>query len=85
VQGGLKDLQKYHLLLEKRIIDTGLPPDVQAEVLQMAAEDVLIGKGYCWTVELRLKEAWYNTRGEYGQRGSDHPVFRLEQGQKYTY
>lgn len=85
VQGGLKDLQKYHLLLEKRIIDVGLPTDVEAEVLQLAAEDVLIGKGYCWSVKLRLKEAWYNTRGEYGQRGSDHPVFRLEQGQKYAY
>jgi len=81
VQGGLKDLQKYHLLLTRRIIDARLPPDVEAEVLQMASEDVLTGKGYCWSVELRIKEAWRNVRGEYGQMGSDHPVFRREQGQ----
>lgn len=81
VQGGLHDYQKYHILLEKRIAELGLPVDVEAEVLQMAAEDVLVGKGYCWTVKLRTKEAWRNVRGEYAQRGSDHPAFRIQQGQ----
>lgn len=82
IQGGLKDLQKYHLLLEKRVIDLGLPNDVEAEVLQTAYTDVLTGKGYCWTVELKTKEAWRNCRGEWGQRGSDDPAFREQQGQK---
>jgi hypothetical protein len=81
VQGGVKDLQKYHLLLERRIIELKLPEDVEAEVLQTAVMDVLIGKGYCWTVELKTKEAFLNTRGEYGQRGSDHPKFREQMGQ----
>lgn len=81
VQGGLKDYTKYHILLEKRIAELNLPDDVEAEVLQMAAEDVLTGKGYCWSVVLRTKAAWRNVRGEYGQRGSDHPVFRAQQGQ----
>ena len=78
VQGGLKDLRKYHLLLTKRILEACLPDDVREEVSQMAAEDVLIGKGYCWTVSLRIKEAWRNARGEYAQKGSDHPVFRFQ-------
>lgn len=81
VQGGLKDLQKYHLLLEKRIIDLKLPDEVEAEVLQIAVMDVLAGKGYCWTVELKTKEAWRNCRGEYKQKGSDHPAFKEQQGQ----
>lgn len=85
VQGGLKDLQKYHLLLESRIAELKLPDEVEAELLQMACEGVLIGKGYCWTVELRVKEAWREVRGEYNQRGSDHPAFKRQQGQKAQY
>jgi hypothetical protein len=81
VQGGLKDFQKYHLLLEKRIADLNLPGDVEAELLQTACEDVLTGKGYCWTVELDTKKAWKNARGEYNQRGSDHPEFKRQTGQ----
>lgn len=82
VQGGVKDLQKYHLLLEKRIIELDLPEDVEAEVLQTATMDVLIGKGYCWSVELKTSDAFRNVRGEWGQRGSDHPKFREQMGQK---
>lgn len=82
VQGGLHDLQRCHLVLEDRISRTGLPADVGAEVLQMAYTDVLEGKGYCWSVDLRVKEAWFNTRGEYRQMGSDHPEYRKHNGQK---
>jgi hypothetical protein len=81
VQGGKKDLQKCHLILEKRINDLKLPKDVALEVLQTATVDVLIGKGYCWSVELKTKEAFRNVRGEYAQRGSDHPKFREQMGQ----
>ncbi len=62
-------------------MDLNLPGDVEAEVLQIATMDVLTGKGYCWTVDLDAKEAWRNCRGEYGQRGSDHPQFREQMGQ----
>ena len=82
VQGGLKDLQKYHLLLEKRVMDLNLPDEVESEVLQTAYTDVLTGKGYCWTVKLKVTEAYRNVRGEWGQRGSDHPKFREQMGQK---
>ena len=82
VQGGLHDLQKYHLVLEERIANLHVPEDVQSEILQMAYVDVLAGKGYSWSVELKIKEAWRNARGEYGQKGSDHPQFRLQAGQK---
>lgn len=81
VQGGLKDLQKYHLVIEKRIAELKLPKDVASEVLQTASVDVLAGKGYCWSVELKAKEAWRDCRGEFGQRGSDHPAFRAQNGQ----
>ena len=37
IQGGLKDFQKYHLVLEKRIMDLNLPEDVEAEVFQIAS------------------------------------------------
>jgi hypothetical protein len=76
IQGGRNELAKYHLLLERRIGDLKLPQDVKAEVLQMAYRDVIEGAGYCWTVELRMKEAWRNARGEYGQRGSDDRTYR---------
>lgn len=82
VQGGMRDLQKYHLLLEKRIAEVKLPLDIAEEVLQQAVKDVLEGKGYCWTVELKISDAWKNCRGDYRQYGSDHPVFREQQGRK---
>lgn len=81
VQGGLFELQRCHLLLEDRIAKSNLPEDVEAEVLQMAYVDILEGKGYTWSVELRIKEAWRNARGEYAQMGSDHPKFKLQMGQ----
>lgn len=84
IQGGRNELAKYHLLLEKRVKDLKLPKDVEAEAVQMAFRDVIEGKGYCWTVELRKADAFKAARGEYGQRGSDHPEFRKHQGQKYV-
>jgi hypothetical protein len=48
IQGGRGDLAKYHLVLEKRVIDvvpnTG---ELQMELLQLSYRDVLEGKGYC--------------------------------------
>lgn len=82
IQGGRNELAKYHLLLEKRVADLKLPKDVAAEALQLAFKDVIEGKGYCWTVEIRHKDAWKAVRGEFGQRGSDHPEFRLQNGQR---
>jgi hypothetical protein len=76
IQGGRTELAKYHLLLERRISESKLPGDVQAEALQMAYRDVIEGAGYCWSVELRTREAWRNARGEYGQRGSDDRTYR---------
>lgn len=77
VQGGTADLEKYHLLLASRIADMKLPEDVEMEVFQQAAVDVLQGKGYCWTVELKKQKAWKALRGEWNQRGSNHPVFTI--------
>jgi hypothetical protein len=87
IQGGRNELAKYHLLLARRIGELKLPEDVKAEVLQMAYRDVIEGAGYCWTVELRTKEAWRNARGEYGQRGSDDRTYRrVAEGQRaYDY
>ena len=77
VQGGLKDLQKYHLLLEKRVSELKVPEDISSEILQMAYEDVLSGKGYCWTVKLNKSQAYKNVRGNYNEYGSDHPIFTM--------
>lgn len=82
IQGGRTELEKYHLLLERRVRELKLPKDVEAEVMQAAFRDVIEGRGYCWTVDIRKKEGWRAVRGEFGQRGSDHPEFRKQQGQK---
>lgn len=84
IQGGRNELAKYHLLLEQRVRALKLPKDVEAEAMQQAFRDVIEGKGYCWTVEIRQKDAWHAARGEYGQRGSDHPEYRKQQGQKFV-
>jgi len=81
VQGGLKDYQKYHLVLEQRILEMKLPEDVESEVLQMATMDVLGGKGYCWSVELKKSQAYRNVRGEWGDHGSDHWAYKAALGE----
>jgi hypothetical protein len=81
IQGGRNDLARYHLLLEHRIAERKLPDDVAAELLQISYMDVITGAGYCWTVPLREKDAWKVARGEWGQKGSDHPKFRQQMGQ----
>jgi transposase-like protein len=83
-QGGRDDLARYHLLLEKRLQETGWPKDVQVEALQLACVDVLKGAGYCWNVLLRKTDAFRLSRGEWGQRGSDHPVLRRMNDQKFV-
>lgn len=80
-QGGREDYERYHLLLEMRVKALRLPSDVSAELLQAAVVDVLSGKGYCWTVDLCVTEAFAAARGDYGL-GSDHPMYRLQNGQK---
>jgi hypothetical protein len=87
IQGGRNELAKYHLLLERRVNDLKLPDDVKAEAIQMAYRDVIEGAGYCWTVDLRTKEAWRNARGEYRQFGSDDRTYRrVAEGQRaYDY
>lgn len=81
-QGGRLDLERYHLLLSDRIARLNLPADVALELFQTASLDVLTGAGYCWTVHLNVKRAWKTSRGEFGQRGSDHPVYRMHNGQR---
>ncbi len=84
VQGGRADLARYHLLLEQRVKALKLPQDVAAEVLHQAAQDVIEGKGYCWTVELHTAAAFRECRGTWGL-GSDHPAYREANGQdKYA-
>lgn len=80
-QGGREELDRNGLLLKMRIEMLRLPKDVAAEMQQQAYLDVLEGKGYCWSVELCTPDAWKNTRGEYGEAGSDHPMYRLHNGQ----
>lgn len=80
-QGGRNELAKYHLVLEARVRGLGLPREVEAEAMQLAVRDVIEGKGYCWSVAIRQADAWRAVRGEYGQRGSDHPEYRRQQGQ----
>ena len=61
-----------------------LAADVEAQLFQTAYADVLSGRGHYRSAWL-VKEAWRNVRGEWGQRGSDHPRFREQNGQiKYA-
>lgn len=80
-QGGRFHLEQNMTVLETRIRELGGPPDVRMELLQDAALRVLAGEGYVTTIPLRRTEAWAESRGEYMQRGSDHPVFRLQNDQ----
>lgn len=84
VQGGKGDLQFHHLLLRCRVDALPISSEFKAEMLQQAMLDVLEGRGYCWTVELDTKAAFKATRGEYGQQGSDHPMYRMHNGQSVT-
>lgn len=77
-QGGKLDLERYHLLLADRIAQLKLPSDVALELFQIASMDVLMGRGYCWTVRLNISLAYRACRGEYGQRGSDHWMYQSQ-------
>jgi len=62
--GGSEDFERYHLLLKQRCRQEQLPADIEAEILQMATVDVLEGRGYCWNVELKIRDAWRAVRGD---------------------
>lgn len=81
LQGGAAHLQQHYEALRQRIKATQLPADVQEEALQDAALRVLAGEGYVHSIELRKSAAYREARGEYGQRGSDHPLLRLHNDQ----
>jgi hypothetical protein len=80
-QGGRKEVERYRLVLENRIRDLVLPEDIAKEVLHMAVEDIIDGKGYCWNITLRVKEAYREIRGEFGQYGSSHYEYRRQMGE----
>lgn len=76
-QGGRPDLQQYHLCLLERCKQAADGNDELATALfGLAAEDVLDGKGYCWNVELRIKDArkemYADKEYRSHPRGSDH-------------
>ena len=81
-QGGPRELDRNRALLMMRVDALEAPDDVRAAVLVQACLDVLEGRGYCWTVELRLKDAWGEVAGGYGREsGQYHPVYRAAVGE----
>lgn len=74
-QGGRNELARYHICLEARVKELRLPQDIQAELLQIAYHDVLLGEGYCWNIHLDQKQAWRAARGSFMEEGSLHAEY----------
>lgn len=65
-QGGPEHLERTLVLLLGRVEKeaAGVPPEVRAEVLQIASMDVLEGRAYTWNVPLNFTRAYANTRDQ---------------------
>lgn len=80
-QGGKFHLEQNYAELEGRVKALGVPSGVSMEILQDAALRVLQGEGYVGTIDLHKSAAFREVYGEFNQRGSDHPQFRLQNDQ----
>ena len=82
-QGGRREVEKYHLLLQQRVKSLILPGDIAEELLQQAYTGVLEGQGYCWTIGLDIAKAKKAARS-HTWLGTDSCAFKLAQSQTIT-
>lgn len=79
--GGPDEIQENLAILERRVRARTPDADIRDELLQMACLDVLDGGWTCESVRLQFEKARRNARGN-RVKGSDHPMYRLHNGQK---